>query len=182
MFDNVKVLVRVCPFIKVGDAAPASHWDIQKDQGSACPPNCPQPFSDPYISGDVFGPDLQSKDVYHAHHRVSFVCGQILSIKTCTMMADHSNPAIISLAVHIIHFTEDTPDREHLTRASYVEIYNQIISDLLAGQDTTAQYLNNQEDQSGAMCVHDLKECTNCEDQMQDMSREGRTDTQPTPT
>lgn len=68
MSDNVKVLVWVCPFIMVGDAVPASHRDIQKDQGSARPPNRPRPLSDPYVSGDVFGPNLQSKDVYHAHH------------------------------------------------------------------------------------------------------------------
>lgn len=74
------------------------------------------------------------------------------------MMAARSNPAIISLTVHnIIHFIEDTPDREGLTRASYMEIYNQIISDLLAGQDTTVQYLNNHEDQSGTMCMYDLE-------------------------
>ena len=48
-----------------------------------------------------------------------------------------------------------------------MEIYNENISDLLAGRDTKGRSLSIREDQSGAVYVGDLKEeCANCEEQV----------------
>lgn len=45
-----------------------------------------------------------------------------------------------------------------------MEIYNENISDLLAGRDPKNRSLTIREDQSGAVYVGDLKEeCANCE-------------------
>ncbi|KAK8384035.1 hypothetical protein O3P69_016041 [Scylla paramamosain] len=190
MSDNIKVTVRVRPFIKreLGDAAPASHWDIQDDHGivQVHPASC-KPLSTPYIFDDVFGPDMQNEDVYRevampiiesaltGFNGTIFVYGQTSSGKTFTMMGDRSSPGIVPLAVqNIFRIIEDTPDREYLIRASYMEIYNENISDLLAGQDTKGRSLNIREDLSGAVYVGDLKEeYANCEEQLLKIIKRG---------
>ena len=48
-----------------------------------------------------------------------------------------------------------------------MEIYNENISDLLAGRDTRGRSLSIREDLSGTVYVGDLsEECSNCEEQV----------------
>ncbi|XP_045105191.1 kinesin-like protein KIN-7I [Portunus trituberculatus] len=104
-----------------------------------------------------------------------FVYGQTSSGKTFTMMGDRSSPGIIPLAVkNIFRLIEKTPDREYLIRASYMEIYNENISDILVGRDARGRSLNIREDISGTVYVADLsEECSNCEEQLLEIVKRG---------
>ena len=63
-----------------------------------------------------------------------FAYGQTASGKTYTMKGEgKKNPGIIPLAIHdVFRFIKQTKDREFVLRVSYLEIYNEIINDLLA--------------------------------------------------
>ncbi|KAK6098040.1 hypothetical protein MT418_002108 [Batrachochytrium dendrobatidis] len=61
-----------------------------------------------------------------------FAYGQTSSGKTHTMMGDESEPGIILLAVeNIFRHISKNQDSEFLLRVSYLEIYNEVIRDLL---------------------------------------------------
>ncbi|RKP18927.1 kinesin-domain-containing protein, partial [Rozella allomycis CSF55] len=61
-----------------------------------------------------------------------FAYGQTASGKTFTMQGTESCPGVIPLAVkHIFDFINASPSREYLLRVSFLEIYNEIIYDLL---------------------------------------------------
>jgi centromeric protein E len=58
--------------------------------------------------------------------------GQTSSGKTYTLSGTPNDPGIIPLAIQdIFEHIQNTPDREFLLRMSYLEIYNENISDLL---------------------------------------------------
>lgn len=97
-----------------------------------------------------------------------FVYGQTSSGKTYTRIGDHNSFGIVQLAVQdIFQFIEDTLDFDYLNRASYMEIYNENISDLLVGWDTKGCSFSVREDQSVVVYVANLKEeCANCEEQL----------------
>ncbi|XP_050697310.1 centromere-associated protein E-like [Eriocheir sinensis] len=183
MSDNILVTVRVRPFIKReeadgGNSSPTSHWELQDSCSLVqVDPISRRPLCAPYMCDGVFGPEERSEDVYQevampivesalsGFNGTIFVYGQTASGKTYTMMGDRNSPGIIPLAIQNIYRSiEDTPDREYLIRASYMEIYNENISDLLAGRDPKNRSLTIREDQSGLVYVADLKEeCANCE-------------------
>ncbi|XP_051785600.1 centromere-associated protein E [Erpetoichthys calabaricus] len=61
-----------------------------------------------------------------------FAYGQTSSGKTFTMMGDDASYGIIQLAINdIFKCIDQTPQREFLLRISYMEIYNETITDLL---------------------------------------------------
>ncbi|KAG2466523.1 CENPE protein, partial [Polypterus senegalus] len=61
-----------------------------------------------------------------------FAYGQTSSGKTFTMMGDDASYGIIQLAINdIFKCIDQTPQREFLLRISYLEIYNETITDLL---------------------------------------------------
>ncbi|KAI4967449.1 hypothetical protein ZWY2020_025890 [Hordeum vulgare] len=99
----------------------------------------------------VFGPATTTRRVYDvaAQHVVSgamegingtvFAYGVTSSGKTHTMHGEQKSPGIIPLAVKdVFSIIQDTPGREFLLRVSYLEIYNEVINDLL---DPTGQNL-----------------------------------------
>jgi centromeric protein E len=62
-----------------------------------------------------------------------FAYGQTASGKTHTMMGTLEDQGIIRLAVdHIFDAIEQSHDKQFLLRVSYVEIYNEKVTDLLA--------------------------------------------------
>ncbi|GKC06934.1 kinesin-like protein KIN-7D, mitochondrial, partial [Tanacetum coccineum] len=68
---------------------------------------------------------------------------------------DHNAPGIIPLAIKdVFSIIQDTPGREFLLRVSYIEIYNEVINDLL---DPTGQNLRVREDAQGTY-VEGIKE------------------------
>ncbi|GER40321.1 kinesin heavy chain [Striga asiatica] len=115
----------------------------------------------------VFGPATTTRQVYDvaAHHAVSgamqgingtvFAYGVTSSGKTHTMHGEQKSPGIIPLAIKdVFGMIQETPGREFLLRVSYLEIYNEVINDLL---DPTGQNLRIREDSQG-IYVEGIKE------------------------
>ncbi|KFK44282.1 hypothetical protein AALP_AA1G238000 [Arabis alpina] len=107
----------------------------------------------------VFGPPTTTRRVYDiaAQQVVSgamsgingtvFAYGVTSSGKTHTMHGEQRSPGIIPLAVKdVFSIIQETPEREFLLRVSYLEIYNEVINDLL---DPTGQNLRIREDSQG---------------------------------
>lgn len=115
----------------------------------------------------VFGPATTTRHVYDvaAQHVVSgamegingtvFAYGVTSSGKTHTMHGEQKSPGIIPLGVKdVFGIIQETPGREFLLRVSYLEIYNEVINDLL---DPTGQNLRIREDAQGTY-VEGVKE------------------------
>ncbi|XP_009610725.1 kinesin-like protein KIN-7D, mitochondrial isoform X1 [Nicotiana tomentosiformis] len=120
-----------------------------------------------YAFDRVFGPDTGTQEVYEVAARpvvkaamegingTVFAYGVTSSGKTHTMHGDHNSPGIIPLAIKdVFSIIQDTPGCEFLLRVSYLEIYNEVINDLL---DPTGQNLRVREDNQGTY-VEGIKE------------------------
>ncbi|XP_019456134.1 PREDICTED: kinesin-like protein KIN-7E, chloroplastic isoform X2 [Lupinus angustifolius] len=115
----------------------------------------------------VFGPATTTRHVYDvaAQHVVGgamegvngtvFAYGVTSSGKTHTMHGEQKSPGIVPLAVKdVFSIIQETPGREFLLRVSYLEIYNEVINDLL---DPIGQNLRIREDAQGTY-VEGIKE------------------------
>ncbi|OVA20397.1 Kinesin [Macleaya cordata] len=120
-----------------------------------------------YAFDRVFGPATNSKTVYDVAagpvvkaamdgvNGTVFAYGVTSSGKTHTMHGDQNSPGIIPLAIKdVFSIIQETPGREFLLRVSYLEIYNEVINDLL---DPTGQNLRVREDAQGTY-VEGIKE------------------------
>ncbi|XP_068663516.1 kinesin-like protein KIN-7K, chloroplastic isoform X1 [Aristolochia californica] len=120
-----------------------------------------------YAYDRVFGPTTTTRHVYDvaAQHVISgamegingtiFAYGVTSSGKTHTMHGDQRSPGIIPLAVKdAFSIIQETPSREFLLRVSYLEIYNEVVNDLL---NPTGQNLRIREDNQGTF-VEGIKE------------------------
>ncbi|BAT77522.1 hypothetical protein LR48_Vigan04g250200 [Vigna angularis] len=120
-----------------------------------------------YAFDRVFGPHTNSDEVYEVAAKpvvkaamegvngTVFAYGVTSSGKTHTMHGDQNSPGIIPLAIKdVFSMIQDTPGREFLLRVSYLEIYNEVINDLL---DPTGQNLRVREDAQGTY-VEGIKE------------------------
>ncbi|KAL4303834.1 hypothetical protein GQ457_10G024790 [Hibiscus cannabinus] len=120
-----------------------------------------------YAFDRVFGPHATSQEVYEIAAKpvvkaamegvngTVFAYGVTSSGKTHTMHGDQNAPGIIPLAIKdVFSMIQDTPGREFLLRVSYLEIYNEVINDLL---DPTGQNLRVREDAQGTY-VEGIKE------------------------
>ncbi|KAJ0680613.1 putative plus-end-directed kinesin ATPase transcription factor C2H2 family [Helianthus annuus] len=120
-----------------------------------------------YAFDRVFGSSAVTQEVYEVAARpvvktamegvngTVFAYGVTSSGKTHTMHGDHHSPGIIPLAIKdVFSIIQDTPGREFLLRVSYLEIYNEVINDLL---DPTGQNLRVREDAQGTY-VEGIKE------------------------
>lgn len=120
-----------------------------------------------YAYDRVFGPTTTTRHVYDvaAQHVVNgamegvngtiFAYGVTSSGKTHTMHGDQRSPGIIPLAVKdAFSIIQETPSREFLLRVSYLEIYNEVVNDLL---NPAGQNLRIREDAQGTF-VEGIKE------------------------
>ncbi|XP_050366543.1 kinesin-like protein KIN-7D, mitochondrial isoform X2 [Argentina anserina] len=120
-----------------------------------------------YAFDKVFGEDTISQEVYEVAAKpvvkaamegvngTVFAYGVTSSGKTHTMHGDQNAPGVIPLAIKdVFSMIQDTPGREFLLRVSYLEIYNEVINDLL---DPTGQNLRVREDSQGTY-VEGIKE------------------------
>ncbi|XP_031464724.1 centromere-associated protein E [Phasianus colchicus] len=79
---------------------------------------------------DVAVPIIQS--AVQGYNGTIFAYGQTASGKTYTMMGNKDSLGIIPKAIqHVFKIICEIPDREFLLRVSYMEIYNETITDLL---------------------------------------------------
>ncbi|CAI0393167.1 unnamed protein product [Linum tenue] len=115
----------------------------------------------------VFGPATTTRHVYDVAARqvvssamqgingTIFAYGVTSSGKTHTMHGEQKSPGVIPLAVKdVFGIIQEMPGREFLLRVSYLEIYNEVINDLL---DSTGQNLRIREDSQGTY-VEGIKE------------------------
>ncbi|PAN25259.1 hypothetical protein PAHAL_4G287300 [Panicum hallii] len=120
-----------------------------------------------YAYDRVFRPTTTTRHVYDAAalHVVRgamdgingtiFTYGVTSSGKTHTMHGDQRSPGIIPLAVKdAFNIIQETPNREFLLRVSYLEIYNEVVNDLL---NPSRQNLRIREDLQGTF-VEGIKE------------------------
>lgn len=120
-----------------------------------------------YAYDRVFGPTTTTRHVYDvaAQHVIGgsmegingtiFAYGVTSSGKTHTMHGDQRSPGIIPLAVKdAFSIIQETPSREFLLRVSYLEIYNEVVNDLL---NPAGQNLRIREDTQGTF-VEGIKE------------------------
>ncbi|RDX80503.1 Kinesin-like protein KIN-7D, chloroplastic, partial [Mucuna pruriens] len=120
-----------------------------------------------YAYDRVFGPTTTTRQVYDvaAQHIIGgamegingtiFAYGVTSSGKTHTMHGDQRSPGIIPLAVKdAFSIIQETPNREFLLRVSYLEIYNEVVNDLL---NPAGQNLRIREDAQGTF-VEGIKE------------------------
>ncbi|XP_024544970.1 kinesin-like protein KIN-7C, mitochondrial [Selaginella moellendorffii] len=162
--ENVTVTVRFRPLnsreIQKGDEVA---WYADGDTSVCSEYNA----STVYAFDKVFGPATTTRGVYDiaAQQVVSgamegvngtvFAYGVTSSGKTHTMHGDQKSPGIIPLAVKdVFNIIQESPGREFLLRVSYLEIYNEVINDLL---NPAGQNLRVREDSHGTY-VEGIKE------------------------
>ncbi|XP_047545575.1 kinesin-related protein 4-like isoform X3 [Vanessa atalanta] len=144
MSDNIKVVVKVRPLIsREIDDKLGYQWRVnnntlyQIDQNGK---DCGQY----YTFDKVYDKDTKTGDVYNdiakpiveaataGFNGTIFAYGQTSSGKTYTMAGTKEAPGIIPLAViNLFDIIKNIPDRDFLVRVSYVEIYNETLTDLL---------------------------------------------------
>uniref|UniRef100_A0A7N1A4A7 Kinesin-like protein n=1 Tax=Kalanchoe fedtschenkoi TaxID=63787 RepID=A0A7N1A4A7_KALFE len=120
-----------------------------------------------YAYDRVFGPTTTTRQVYDiaAQHAVNgamegingtiFAYGVTSSGKTHTMHGNQRSPGIIPLAIKdVFSIIQETPNTEFLLRLSYLEIYNEVVNDLL---NPAGQNLKIREDSQGTF-VEGIKE------------------------
>ncbi|KAK8858917.1 hypothetical protein IAR55_003148 [Kwoniella newhampshirensis] len=93
------------------------------------------PHSD---NGGVYGTSARRhvRSAMEGYNAVIFAYGQTASGKTHTLTGSSSEPGIIPLSISdVFAQIRSTPDREYLLRASYLELYNEAIIDLLSGAE-----------------------------------------------
>lgn len=144
--DNIKVAIRVRPIIsreqKLGCH---SNWMIKNNTMA---PMENGRVGTPYAFDRIFDQDKTTMDIFEeickpvitgavrGFHGTIFAYGQSSSGKTFTMSGSAMQPGIISLSVEeIFKQMKNTPDKEFLLRISYMEIYNEKVSDLLSTED-----------------------------------------------
>ncbi|VAH05131.1 unnamed protein product [Triticum turgidum subsp. durum] len=162
--DSISVTIRFRPLsereIQRGDEIT---WYPDGDRLVRC--DYVQPSA--YGYDRVFGPSTATEAVYDVAARpvvkgamegingTVFAYGVTSSGKTHTMHGDQNCPGIIPLAIKdVFSLIQETPGREFLLRVSYLEIYNEVINDLL---DPTGQNLRVREDAQGTY-VEGIKE------------------------
>lgn len=162
--DSISVTVRFRPMndreYDRGDEI-SWYWDGDKLVRSEYNP------ATAYAFDRVFGDETSTQEVYEVAARpvvkaamegvngTVFAYGVTSSGKTHTMHGDQNCPGIIPLAIKdVFSMIQDTPGSEFLLRVSYIEIYNEVINDLL---DPTGQNLRIREDAQGTY-VEGIKE------------------------
>ncbi|XP_054997855.1 centromere-associated protein E [Sorex araneus] len=118
----------------------------------------------------VFGSEESTKNVYEeiavpiidsaiqGYNGTIFAYGQTASGKTYTMMGSKDHLGVIPRAIHdIFQKIQKFPDREFLLRVSYMEIYNETITDLLCDTQKVKPLIIR-EDYNRNVYVSDLTE------------------------
>lgn len=177
--DNVMVMVRVRPFNKREEQEGASeiiemdktlctvtiHKPVEK--GSTSTANDCLPSKKTFTYDAVYPSHSTQVDVFdesvremidgclEGYNSTVFAYGQTGSGKTHTMMGQKDNPGMIPLAFQrIFDFIAQAKDDQFLVRASFIEIYNENIKDLLTGTG----HLQLKEDPVKGVFIKDLSE------------------------
>ncbi|NXH56301.1 CENPE protein, partial [Rhabdornis inornatus] len=163
----VTVCVRVRPLIArenaSGDKVPL-HWRSENNTVSDVNGSKIFSYDRVFHSSDntqqlydgVAVPIIQS--AVQGYNGTIFAYGQTASGKTYTMMGNEDSMGIIPKAIqHVFKIICEIPDREFLLRVSYMEIYNETITDLLC-DNRKKKPLGIREDVNRNTYVEDLIE------------------------
>ncbi|XP_041280475.1 centromere-associated protein E [Onychostruthus taczanowskii] len=163
----VTVCVRVRPLIArenaSGDKVPL-HWRSENNTVSDVSGTKIFSYDRVFHSSDntqqlydgVAVPIIQS--AVRGYNGTIFAYGQTASGKTYTMMGNEDSVGIIPKAIqHVFKIICETPEREFLLRVSYMEIYNETITDLLC-DNRKKKPLGIREDVNRNTYVEDLIE------------------------
>ncbi|EIW67645.1 hypothetical protein TREMEDRAFT_33548, partial [Tremella mesenterica DSM 1558] len=104
---------------------------------------------------------------------VCFAYGQTASGKTYTLTGSPNDPGIIPLAISdLFSQIRHSPDREFLLRASYLELYNETILDLLSPEPRELSLAEGKK--KGEVVINGLTECAvRAEDEVRRLLRKG---------
>ncbi|XP_062514210.1 uncharacterized protein LOC134189821 isoform X2 [Corticium candelabrum] len=178
--DNIQVAVRVRPLNERERREKASvHWNIDGNtvrESSGC--------STVYTFDRIFSMDSTNEllfkefaspivsSVVEGFHGTIFAYGQTASGKTYTMMGEADTAGVIPLALReLFGAISRSPTREFLMRVSYIEIYNEVITDLLQPSKT---HLKIKETAQKEVFVDDCsEECLSNYDMALDLIRKG---------
>ena len=167
MADKIQVAVRVRPVLFQKKDVEV-HWGTEKGKVVQLDPASRKKIGNPYLYDLVFGSETQNHQIFNSLVRplvdsamegfniTVLAYGQTASGKTYTMMGSPQERGIVQLVVERISTAiNKLTERELLVRCSYIEIYNETISDLLS---STHQKLKLQELAEGHVTVHNLLE------------------------
>lgn len=167
MADKIQVAVRVRPVLFQKKDVEV-HWGCEKGKIYQIEPATKKRIGNPYLFDQVFETHTQNHQIFSSvvqplidsamdgFNVTVLAYGQTASGKTYTMMGSQKECGIVQLAIERIFSTiEQNPERAFLLRCSYIEIYNETISDLLS---STHQKLKLQELAEGNVIVHNLIE------------------------
>ena len=181
--DSIKVSVRIRPLIRddrdIGEVL-AWRWDQQtitqdKFIGKSTGVSMDRPNENMVIPSynfdHIFTPEDTNDVIYDAlirqlvsscmegYHGSVFSYGQTSSGKTFTMNGTSKQPGIIPLAVYdCFSMVDDFNDREFLFRASYLEVYNEQVKDLLNPDPIHAASIKIQHDPKVGTVISGIKE------------------------
>ncbi|KAJ3102496.1 hypothetical protein HDU97_000455 [Phlyctochytrium planicorne] len=141
---GVNVVVRIRPFnwkeIQNNDL---HHWEVQGNEIRPASHDS-KSASSSFAFDYVFGQKSTNAELYNQAARpivescmqglngTIFAYGQTSSGKTHTMQGTTEEPGLMILAINeLFHSIIKTPEREFLLKVSYLEIYNEVIRDLL---------------------------------------------------
>eukprot|EP00187_Rhodella_violacea_P001094 CAMPEP_0174886202 /NCGR_PEP_ID=MMETSP0167-20121228/1460_1 /TAXON_ID=38298 /ORGANISM="Rhodella maculata, Strain CCMP736" /LENGTH=976 /DNA_ID=CAMNT_0016122105 /DNA_START=26 /DNA_END=2956 /DNA_ORIENTATION=- len=157
-------------------------WRIESDSlaqelNGKVVPNTTFPFN------HVFGQESQNMDIFESvakrvvraavdgFNGVIFAYGQTSSGKTHTMIGTESEPGVTPLSInHVFALIGKKTERDFLMRASYVEIYNENIRDLLRADN---ENLKVHEDFTGRVFTDAHEEIVTSADEVLDLMRKG---------
>ncbi|XP_063244910.1 centromere-associated protein E-like [Bacillus rossius redtenbacheri] len=166
--DKIKVAIKVRPLIEREKAEGCGVcWNVSENSMWPVDHITQKARGEPYCFDHVFGMETSNYDLFetvatpivnaavHGFNGTIFAYGQTSSGKTHTMMGTRTEPGIIPLAIGQMFeaISSDLPGRQFLLRASYIEIYNEKINDLLSKKSN----LKLRED-AGQVVVADLSE------------------------
>ncbi|XP_058885630.1 centromere-associated protein E isoform X2 [Acipenser ruthenus] len=167
----VKVCVRVRPLIQrekidIQEAEEAVPLYWKTDKHAVCQVDGTKSFN----FDRVFNTDETTDKLYqdvaqplvvsavNGYNGTIFAYGQTSSGKTFTMMGNQKSLGVIPLAIQdIFKIIDDSPNREFLLRVSYMEIYNETVTDLLC-DSRKKKPLEIREDINRTVYVADLSE------------------------
>ncbi len=168
MADKIQVAVRVRPVLFQKKDVEI-HWGCEQGMVVQLEPGTRKRIGNPYLFNHVFGTETQNYQIFESvvqplidsamdgFNVTVLAYGQTASGKTYTMMGSQKELGIVQLAVdRIFDIIEKNPERAFLLRCSYIEIYNETISDLLS--PTPHQKLKVQELAEGHVQVQHLTE------------------------
>ncbi|KAK1175810.1 hypothetical protein AOXY_G515 [Acipenser oxyrinchus oxyrinchus] len=167
----VKVCVRVRPLIQrekidIQEAEEAVPLYWKTDKHAVCQVDGTKSFNFDRVFNTEETTDKLYQDVaqplvvsaVNGYNGTIFAYGQTSSGKTFTMMGNQKSLGVIPLAIQdIFKIIDDTPNREFLLRVSYMEIYNETVTDLLC-DSRKKKPLEIREDMNRTVYVADLSE------------------------